>query len=116
MSDAARRADGPSAGVALSLGSTGARTLVSIIGRQHRQPPLPVGALRPAMQDVYADVLAVRGFTEVVPDVRGYEFNDDAGSEELAILTEAAVFDVQSDTYRRERDMKISRIVLPHIN
>jgi len=72
--------------------------------------------IRPAMQAVYADVLAVRGFTEIVPDVRGFDFSDKAGADEMDFMERSTVIDVQSDLYRRERDKKFVRIVLSDAN
>jgi hypothetical protein len=72
--------------------------------------------LRPAMQSVYADVLAIRGFGEIVPDVRGFDFEDKAGVEEMDFMEKSTVIDIQSDTYRRERDKKFVRLVIPDAN
>jgi len=72
--------------------------------------------IRPAMQLVYEDVLAIRGFTDIAPDVRGFDFQDKASVEEMDFIEKSTVIDVQSDTYRRERDKKLVRIVLPDMN
>jgi hypothetical protein len=72
--------------------------------------------IRPAMQLVYADVLAIRGLAEILPDVRGFDFQDKAGVEEMDFMEKSTVLDVQSDTYRRERDKKFVRVVLPDMN
>lgn len=72
--------------------------------------------IRPAMQLVYADVLAVRGLRDITPDVRGFSFEDKAGVEEMDFLEKSTVIDIQSDTYRRERDKKFVRVVLPDAN
>jgi hypothetical protein len=72
--------------------------------------------IRPAMQLVYTDVLAVRGLTNVEIDVRGFDFEDKAGVEELDFMISAGQLDIQSDTYRRERDKKAGRRVLSDAN
>jgi len=72
--------------------------------------------IRCAMQTVYADVMAVRGMSDVVIDVRGFDFEDKAGVEELDFMISAGQLDIQSDTYRRERDKKAGRRVLSDAN
>jgi len=73
--------------------------------------------VRPSMQLVYEDVLAIRGLTnQVAADVRGFDYADKAGVEEMDLLESSSVIDVQSDTFRRERDKKFTRVVLPNLN
>jgi hypothetical protein len=72
--------------------------------------------IRPAMQVVYRDVLAIRDFSGVTPDVRGFDFEDKAGVEELDFMISASQLEIQSDTYRRERDKKAGRRVLSDAN
>jgi hypothetical protein len=68
------------------------------------------------MQLVYTDVLAIRGMSEIAVDVRGFDFEDKAGVEELDFMISAGQLDIQSDTYRRERDKKAGRRVLSDAN
>ncbi len=72
--------------------------------------------IRPAMQSVYEDVLAIRGFVDIQPDVRGFNYQDKAGVEEMDLIESASVIDIQSPTYQRERDKKLVRIVLQDLN
>jgi hypothetical protein len=72
--------------------------------------------LRPAMQLVYQDVLAIRDLKEVTPDVRGFDYTDKAGVEDLDVLEKSTIIDIQSDTFKHERDMKMTRLVLPDLN
>jgi hypothetical protein len=72
--------------------------------------------VRAGMQAIYSDVLAIRGMENVIPDVRGFDFEDKAGIEELEFLEKSTVIDIQSDIYRRERDKKFVRVILPDAN
>jgi hypothetical protein len=72
--------------------------------------------LRMTMQSVYTDVLAVRGFADVVPDVRGLDFSDKAGAEDLDLLDKSTVIQVNSETYEREIAKKNVRLSLPDMN
>jgi hypothetical protein len=72
--------------------------------------------IRPAMQMVYTDVLAIRELTDIVPDIRGFDFADKAGVEDMDLLEKSTIIDIQSDTFRRERDMLMTRLAMPNLN
>lgn len=72
--------------------------------------------IRPAMELVYQDMLAIRGFSAIAPDVRGFNYQDKAGMDEMDALEKSTIVDIQSDTFRRERDKKLVRIALPDMN
>jgi len=72
--------------------------------------------IRPVMQLVYADMLAVRGIENVVPDIRGFDFEDRADAQDLQTDMQAMAIDIESDTYRRERDKDFAQKRLPDAN
>ncbi len=71
--------------------------------------------IRPAMQAVYQDVTEIRGF-DVNIDIRGMDFTDKAGIEEMDFMEKSTVVDVNSPTFERERGKKFARVVLPDLN
>lgn len=72
--------------------------------------------LRPAVQRIYQDVLAIAGFPEIEPDVRGYDFSDKVTADDMALLESATVIDVNSPLYARELAKKSVRLALPDAN
>lgn len=71
--------------------------------------------LRAGAQAVYQDVIDIRGL-DIKIDVRGFDFRDKASQDDLAFMEQSTVIDIQSDTYRRERDKKFVRLVLADAN
>jgi hypothetical protein len=72
--------------------------------------------LRPAMQNAYRDVLAIAGYDNIEPDVRGFDFSDRATAEDMSLLEQASVVEVNSPTYERELGKKAVRLTLPDLN
>lgn len=72
--------------------------------------------LRPAMQNIYADVLKIANFTQITPDVRGFDFSDKATAEDLQLLEQGAVIPVNSELFEREIGKKAVRLMLPDAN
>ncbi len=72
--------------------------------------------IRPAQQAIYADVLKIAGYEDIEPDVRGFDFADKAGAEEMTILEQSTVIEVNSETYEREVGKKAVRMVLADAN
>jgi len=72
--------------------------------------------IRPAMQLVYSDMLAVRGMDDIVPDVRGFDFEDRADAQDIQLDMQAMAIDINSDTYRHERDKDFAQKRLPDAN
>lgn len=72
--------------------------------------------IRPAQQAVYAAVLQLAGFPDIDPDVRGYDFADRATAADMALLEQATVVPVNSETFERELGKKNVRASLPDLN
>jgi len=72
--------------------------------------------LRPLQQMVYEAALSIAGFKQIAPDVRGYDFSDRATAEDMALLEQATVVPVNSETFERELGKKNVRASLPDLN
>lgn len=71
--------------------------------------------LRPAQQAIYGAVLSIAQL-KVEPDVRGYDFSDRATAEDMALLEQATIVPVNSETFERELSKKNVRGALPDLN
>lgn len=72
--------------------------------------------LTAAMQQIYQDVLDIRGFQTIMVDVRGLDFSDKATAEDMELLEKSTVIPVNSETYEREVAKKNVRLSLPDMN
>lgn len=72
--------------------------------------------IRPAMQQVYSDVMAIRGFDDIEIDVRGLDFADKATAQDLDLLEQGSVIQVQSKRFEREVQKKAVRLQLTDAN
>jgi hypothetical protein len=72
--------------------------------------------IRPAIQRCYADVLQVRGLTEVTIDVRGLDFPDEKGGDELATLVNGEALEINSQMFERQKCKRAVRLQLPDLN
>lgn len=72
--------------------------------------------IRPAIQSVYEDVLAIAQHEDVDPDVRGFDFADKATSDDMALLESGIVIPVNSRRYEREIQKKVARLQLADLN
>ncbi len=72
--------------------------------------------IRAGMQQVYQDVLDIRGFDTIVVDVRGLDFSDKATAEDLDLLEKSTIIPMNSTTYEREVMKKNARLALPDMN
>jgi hypothetical protein len=73
-------------------------------------------ALRVAMQAVLLDVLAIRGYADVRADVRGFDFADKGGAEDVEFISDVRTENIQSDTLDKELQKKLVRVALPDAN
>jgi hypothetical protein len=73
-------------------------------------------ALRVAMQTVLDDVLTIRGYADIECDIRGFDFADKGGAEDVEFITGVRAENVQSDTLDKELQKKIARIALADAN
>jgi hypothetical protein len=68
--------------------------------------------LRAAMQNTLGDVAEIRGDRDVTFDVRGFTFDDDTSTDELAVAQAAADLGIPSDTLEKEVMKRVARCLL----
>ena len=72
--------------------------------------------LRTDMQGVLDDVLTIRGYVDIQADVRGFDFSDKGGAEDVEFISAIRSENVQSDTFDKELQKKLIRIPLSDAN
>lgn len=72
--------------------------------------------LRTDMQGVLDDVLTIRGYAEIAADIRGFDFADKGGAEDVAFLSAILAENIPSDTFVNEVRKKLARIGLQDAN
>jgi hypothetical protein len=67
-------------------------------------------ALRARMQAVLNDVLMIRGYQDLAADVRGFDFADKGGADDVELISALRAENIQSDTFDKELQKKLIRV------